>query len=391
MQMIVTGGAGFIGSALCRHLIGATPWSVVNVDKLTYAANLDSLSPIVGHERYRFVQGDIADARLLRALFQEVRPDAVINLAAESHVDRSIDAAADFIHTNIDGTFVLLEEARRYCDGLAPERARAFRFHHVSTDEVYGALGPSGKFTETTAYDPSSPYAASKAASDHLVRAWGRTYGLPVLITNCSNNYGPYQFPEKLVPLMILRGLKGETLPVYGEGENIRDWLYVEDHAEALITVLTRGRAGIDLQYRRRRGAAEHRHGGGDLRPARRAGGAARLGHAARARHVSSRTGRVMTRAMPSTRRGCRASSAGSRPMILPRVCAGRCNGISTMKLGGGRFLRAATRSAAAVCARRLRRAWPSLSGLRGRRRCGLREAGRRALRSRSSRREATK
>ncbi len=244
MHMIVTGGAGFIGSALCRHLIGATPWSVVNVDKLTYAANLESLSPIVGHERYRFVQGDIADAELLRALFQEVRPDAVINLAAESHVDRSIDAAADFIHTNIDGTFVLLEEARRYCDRLAPESARAFRFHHVSTDEVYGALGPSGKFTETTAYDPSSPYAASKAASDHLVRAWGRTYGLPVLITNCSNNYGPYQFPEKLVPLMILRALNGETMPVYGRGENIRDWLYVEDHAEALFTVLTHGRAG---------------------------------------------------------------------------------------------------------------------------------------------------
>jgi dTDP-glucose 4,6-dehydratase len=244
MQVIVTGGAGFIGSALCRRLVDATPWSVVNVDKLTYAANLDSLSPIVGHQRYRFVHGDIADAALLRALFQEVRPDAVINLAAESHVDRSIDAAADFIHTNIDGTFVLLEEARRYRDGLAPERARAFRFHHVSTDEVFGALGPSGKFTETTAYDPSSPYAASKAASDHLVRAWGRTYGLPVLITNCSNNYGPYQFPEKLVPLMILRGLKGETLPVYGRGENIRDWLYVEDHAEALITVLTRGRPG---------------------------------------------------------------------------------------------------------------------------------------------------
>jgi dTDP-glucose 4,6-dehydratase len=190
------------------------------------------------------VQGDIADAALMRALLAEVRPDAVLNLAAETHVDRSIDAAADFIRTNIDGTFVLLEEARRYCDGLTPERRAAFRLLHVSTDEVFGTLGPTGSFSETTPYDPSSPYAASKAASDHLVRAWGRTYGLPVLITNCSNNYGPYQFPEKLVPLMILRALKGEPLPVYGKGLNIRDWLYVEDHAEALIAVLTRAEPG---------------------------------------------------------------------------------------------------------------------------------------------------
>jgi dTDP-glucose 4,6-dehydratase len=244
MQVIVTGGAGFIGSAVCRHLIGATPWSVVNLDKLTYAANLDSLASIAGNERYRFLQGDIADASLMRAMLDEVRPDAVINLAAESHVDRSIEGAADFIHTNINGTFVLLEEARRYCDSLPTERRAAFRLHHVSTDEVFGALGETGRFSETTPYDPSSPYAASKAASDHLVRAWGRTYGLPVLITNCSNNYGPYQFPEKLVPLMILRALKGEPLPVYGAGDNVRDWLYVEDHAEALITVLMRAAPG---------------------------------------------------------------------------------------------------------------------------------------------------
>ena len=242
--ILVTGGAGFIGSAVCRYLIGATSWSVVNLDKLTYAANLDSLRSIAGNERYRFVRGDIADARMVRALFEEVRPDAVINLAAESHVDRSIDAAADFIHTNVNGTFVLLEEARRYCDSLPAKRRQAFRFHHVSTDEVFGALGETGRFSESSPYNPSSPYAASKAASDHLVRAWGRTYGLPVLITNCSNNYGPYQFPEKLVPLMILRALKGQTLPVYGAGDNVRDWLHVEDHAAALVTVLTKAEPG---------------------------------------------------------------------------------------------------------------------------------------------------
>jgi dTDP-glucose 4,6-dehydratase len=244
MKVIVTGGAGFIGSAVCRHLIRATNWSVVNVDKLTYAANLASLASIADTPRYRFVQRDIADRGAMRALFDETRPDAVINLAAESHVDRSIDSAGDFIHTNINGTFVLLEEARRHCDRLSPEARAAFRFHHVSTDEVFGELGPTGKFTETTPYDPSSPYSASKAASDHLVRAWGRTYGLPVLITNCSNNYGPYQFPEKLVPLMILRALRGETLPVYGAGDNVRDWLHVEDHAAALLTVLVKAEPG---------------------------------------------------------------------------------------------------------------------------------------------------
>jgi dTDP-glucose 4,6-dehydratase len=244
MQVIVTGGAGFIGSALCRHLIGATPWSVLNLDKLTYAANLNSLAPIADNARYRFVQGDIADAGLMRDLLAGVCPDAILNLAAESHVDRSIEGAADFIRTNVDGTFVLLEAARRYYEGLPAARRAAFRLLHVSTDEVFGTLGATGRFSETSAYDPSSPYAASKAASDHLVRAWGRTYGLPVVITNCSNNYGPYQFPEKLVPLMILRALKGEPLPVYGTGNNIRDWLYVEDHAAALATVLTRAKPG---------------------------------------------------------------------------------------------------------------------------------------------------
>jgi dTDP-glucose 4,6-dehydratase len=244
MKVIVTGGAGFIGSAVCRYLIKSTDWSVVNFDKLTYAANLASLASIGTNPRYSFVRGDIADRGAVSDLFDEVGPDAVLNLAAESHVDRSIDGAGDFIHTNINGTFVLLEEARRYYEKLPTVRRDVFRFHHISTDEVFGELGPTGLFTETSPYDPSSPYSASKAAADHLVRAWGRTYGLPVLITNCSNNYGPYQFPEKLVPLMILRALQGQTLPVYGSGENIRDWLHVEDHAAALITVLKGGKPG---------------------------------------------------------------------------------------------------------------------------------------------------
>jgi dTDP-glucose 4,6-dehydratase len=244
MKVVVTGGAGFIGSAVCRQVIKDSDWSVVNLDKLTYAANLASLDGIASSPRYRFVHGDIGDRGLVRALFEDERPDAVLHLAAESHVDRSIDSAAEFVHTNIIGTFVLLEEARRFCANLAPAKDACFRFHHVSTDEVFGDLGPTGKFTETTPYDPSSPYSASKAASDHLVRAWGRTYGLPVLITNCSNNYGPFQFPEKLVPLMILRALRGETLPVYGKGDNVRDWLHVEDHADALLTILTEGEPG---------------------------------------------------------------------------------------------------------------------------------------------------
>jgi dTDP-glucose 4,6-dehydratase len=245
MKILVTGGAGFIGSAVVRHLINDTEHSVVNVDKLTYAGNLQSVAPVSGSDRYRFEKVDICNRTELQRVFQTHQPDAVMHLAAESHVDRSIDGAGEFIQTNIVGTFELLEAARAYWMQLDPERKEHFRFHHISTDEVFGDLhGSDDLFTETTAYAPSSPYAASKASSDHLVRAWHRTYGLPVLVTNCSNNYGPYHFPEKLIPLMILNALEGKPLPVYGDGQQIRDWLYVEDHARALVTVLTQGQIG---------------------------------------------------------------------------------------------------------------------------------------------------
>jgi dTDP-glucose 4,6-dehydratase len=244
MRIIVTGGAGFIGSAVCRHLIAETDAQVVNVDKLTYAGNLDSLQTVSGNPRYAFIRADICDEAAIEHLFNEVRPDAVLHLAAESHVDRSIAGSRSFIDTNIVGTHTMLESARRHwssLDGTAKER---FRFLHVSTDEVYGSLGADGLFSESTAYNPSSPYAASKAASDHLAVAWHRTYGLPVVVSNCSNNYGPYQFPEKLIPLMILNAYEGKPLPVYGNGANVRDWLYVEDHAKALYLILKNGRPG---------------------------------------------------------------------------------------------------------------------------------------------------
>ncbi|UZT78147.1 dTDP-glucose 4,6-dehydratase [Ectopseudomonas chengduensis] len=245
MRILVTGGAGFIGSALIRHLIQSTEHEVLNLDKLTYAGNLESLTPIDDNPRYRFVQADIADSPVVAQTLAEFQPDAIMHLAAESHVDRSIDGPAAFIQTNIVGTYSLLESTRAYWLGLSAERKAAFRFHHISTDEVYGDLhGVDDLFTETTPYAPSSPYSASKAASDHLVRAWQRTYGLPVLITNCSNNYGPYHFPEKLIPLMILNALAGKPLPVYGNGQQVRDWLYVEDHARALLKVVSEGQVG---------------------------------------------------------------------------------------------------------------------------------------------------
>ncbi len=241
--VLVTGGAGFIGSALVRRLVGQG-YRVVNLDKLTYAGNLSSVASVAGAPNYRFEQVDICDRSRVRQLFDEYRPELVMNLAAESHVDRSIDGAEDFVQTNIVGVFVLLEEALAYWQRLSERQQKVFRFHQVSTDEVYGSLGAQGLFTEHTAYDPSSPYSASKASSDHLVRAWHRTYGLPVLITNCSNNYGPYQFPEKLIPHMVLCALQGKALPIYGSGENVRDWLHVEDHVLALIKVVTEGRVG---------------------------------------------------------------------------------------------------------------------------------------------------
>lgn len=245
MKILVTGGAGFIGSAVIRHLIADTAHQVLNVDKLTYAGNLESLADASKSERYRFEQIDICDREALQKAFSEFQPNAVMHLAAESHVDRSIDGPGEFIHTNITGTYTLLEASRSYWSGLDDAAKATFRFHHISTDEVYGDLhGLDDLFTETTPYAPSSPYSASKAASDHLVRAWQRTYGLPTLITNCSNNYGPYHFPEKLVPHMVLNALHGKPLPVYGDGLQIRDWLYVEDHARALVEVCTNGNIG---------------------------------------------------------------------------------------------------------------------------------------------------
>lgn len=243
--VFVTGGAGFIGSAVVRQFLDETDVRVVNIDKLTYAANLASIPQAAGHPRYVFAQVDICDKAELKELFAAHQPDAVMHLAAESHVDRSIDGPGEFIRTNIVGTYALLEVALDYWRSLPEgERKAGFRFHHISTDEVFGSLGPTGLFTETTPYAPNSPYSASKASSDHLVRAWGETYGLPVVLTNCSNNYGPYHFPEKLIPLVIIRGLAGQPLPVYGDGSNVRDWLFVEDHARALRLVLSSGRVG---------------------------------------------------------------------------------------------------------------------------------------------------
>lgn len=244
VRILVTGGAGFIGSALCRYLVGERGVPVLNLDKLTYAASLASLEPIAGDARYAFLEADICDRAAVDAAIVEFQPTSIVHLAAESHVDRSITGSRAFVDTNIIGTYIMLEAARAYWSALPAARKDGFRFLHVSTDEVYGSLGAEGLFREDTPYDPSSPYSASKAASDHLVLAWHRTYGLPTIISNCSNNYGPCQFPEKLIPLVILNGRDGKPLPVYGTGENIRDWLYVDDHARALVTILERGRPG---------------------------------------------------------------------------------------------------------------------------------------------------
>ena len=251
MRVLVTGGAGFIGSAVCRHLIADLKHDVVVVDKLTYAGNLASLTPVASSSRHAFEKHDIRDREAIAAIFTEYQPDAVIHLAAESHVDRSITGSDAFVQTNVVGTFTLLEAARRYVAARRAKGSSDFRFVHVSTDEVYGSLGDDGLFTETTSYDPSSPYSASKAASDHLAKAWQRTYGLPVIVSNCSNNYGPYHFPEKLIPLTILNALDGRPLPVYGDGSNVRDWLFVEDHARALGIYPGKGPSRRDLQCRR--------------------------------------------------------------------------------------------------------------------------------------------
>ena len=245
MNVLITGGAGFIGSAVVRYILGHTGFNVINVDKLTYAGNLESLPGVSSNSRYSFEQTDICDEAAIAKVFAQYQPTVVMHLAAESHVDRSITGPGEFIQTNIIGTYNMLEQARRYYENLTGPSKQAFRFHHISTDEVYGDLeGTDDLFTEATAYAPSSPYSASKASSDHLVRAWGRTYGLPIIITNCSNNYGPYHFPEKLIPHIILNALQGKPLPVYGDGSQIRDWLYVEDHARALVKVVTEGNVG---------------------------------------------------------------------------------------------------------------------------------------------------
>jgi dTDP-glucose 4,6-dehydratase len=329
--IFVTGGAGFIGSAVVRHLL-RTHARVVNIDKLTYAANLNSLPGAVGNPHYAFEQQCICEAVSLRRLFEKYQPDAVMNLAAESHVDRSIDGPGDFIQTNIVGTFTLLQEALRHWRTLSSELRERFRFLHISTDEVFGSLGDEGLFTETTAYSPNSPYSASKASSDHLVRAWQETYELPTMVTNCSNNYGPYHFPEKLIPHMIIKGLASEPLPVYGDGKNIRDWLYVEDRAKALTLVLERGGVGeaaatsapICMWWKPFATCSTS-----SPRTSM-----ARTGASSPLLPIAPAT----TAAMPSTPQSWNASSAGVPRKISRAELQKRCAGMSSRRHGGRQF-----------------------------------------------------
>ena len=332
-KVLVTGGAGFIGSAVCRRLVGEGA-TVLNLDALTYAGNLQSLAAIDNAPNYRFARVDICDRRAVTEAFETFAPDHVIHLAAESHVDRSITGSDAFIQTNVVGAFSMLEAARAYWQALPGPRRDAFRFLHVSTDEVYGSLGPDGAFVEETRYDPSSPYSASKAAADHLVSAWARTYGFPAVISNCSNNYGPYHFPEKLIPLIILNALHGKPLPVYGAGSNIRDWLYVDDHARALDLIVAQGRIGekynvggrneqrnIDVVKRICAILDELRPGPRRTKPS----------------SPSSPTGRDTISATPSTRPSSSASSAGGRRKLSRAGSRRRCAGISTTNGGGAR------------------------------------------------------
>ena len=346
--IFVTGGAGFIGSAVIRHLLDDTEAFVVNIDKLTYAACLDSIPQAEGNRRYRFARVDICNGPALRQLFDQYRPHYVMNLAAESHVDRSIDGPSEFIQTNVVGTFTLLQEALRHWRGLDHTAQGRFRFHHISTDEVYGALGPEGLFTESTAYAPNSPYSASKASSDHLVRAWRETYGLPTIVTNCSNNYGPYHFPEKLIPHMIIKGLADEPLPVYGDGRNVRDWLYVEDHAKALTHVVERGRIGetYNIGGRNERTNLVVVQAICDLLDRLQPSAP---GFAPSADLVRHRSSRAMTAATRSMRRSLKTSWAGARPKPSRPVSPRRCSGIWKTGGGGRPFLTAATRPSASA------------------------------------------
>lgn len=340
MRMIVTGGAGFIGSALVRHLVRDVGAEVLTIDKLTYAGTLTSLKTIENAPNHRFLRADIGDRAAMHQAITAFQPDRILHLAAESHVDRSITGAGAFIQTNIVGTFQLLEAARHYWEGLSGARREAFRFLHVSTDEVYGSLGAQGLFRETTPYDPSSPYSASKAASDHLATAWHRTYGLPVVISNCSNNYGPYHFPEKLIPLIILNAMEGKPLPVYGAGENIRDWLYVDDHARALHMIASRGRPGekynVGGRNERRNIDVVRRICAlmDTLRPA---------GAPMPVSSPMSPTAPVMTPATRSMPPSWKQNSAGRRTRPLKAALPEPYAGISTMNGGGSPFGKACT------------------------------------------------